>query len=731
MVKYFLVILFILLTILSHTQIKPDRDISQEFPIEILNYNSEESIEKFKKLELGIILSDELQQRILGFVEPEIYPHNQPINPFLDWELDIDVAFEHPASGFAKSRDFFFFKDFTRDTIHDDWNDEINFDNKFIMRARFAPPKAGLWTTKVTVKVKNELITEFNSISFVVNENSHPGYVTLHENNRNFERGGKIIYPLSQVFPGPYNGVKIWSSSMYNTNKAASVNAWMNFHQDVSDYIEKGGKYIKTCETIYGNLLEFEHKGNYYNRMHYAWEEDKLLEKCEENDVLIYFNLMFQDPLVSYGGSGMYEEGNTAKGCAPYPWDYGNFDLDGKKNRNDKYPTYGYFVEGEKPSNMLLDEELMKFHKQRTRYYIARYGYSPQIYMYELLSEPWHLNQIKDDMPIEKIGTGEKDTVFMALENYHNEISDYIKDELNQKEQLISVCEYIIGYKLDTNLITSSAKNKNIDVVGINLYGDEENKFLAFKRGENTFGVDSDEVSLYKVSKWIEDKFNKPLILSESGHYRNNCNDFIGQDIDIVTTPFSGVAAVVIWHGYNSRDHMGFDTRVVWPSTIIGSNFLNSEIVTNTLSNNEGDWKQGRQEAKINNKDKKYSKELQYYLSQDESLAVGYVKNRTYNIHTMRNDEECFRYTSEQYPIDELTDIKWQKGNDDLEIIGLNDKEKYTITWYEYLSSEVLEIDEVKSNRKGVLKLKYPYLEVTTEKKSPIYWFSLEKMKTE
>lgn len=726
MIKFVPFLFVTFLSSLSFSQSKPERDDTNEFKVEILNYQSDKSIQKFKKLEIGIVLNEEIHQRILGFIEPDIFPHKNPINPFLDWELDIDVVFEHPASGYIKSRDFFYYKEFTRDTIHDDWTDEQSFENKHMMRARFAPTVSGEWNTKITIKVKGELIKEFASISFFVEENEHPGFVSVHENKRNFERGGKIIYPMGHVFPGPYNGVKVWGTDHQKTNKAAGVKAWMAYHKDVTNYAAQGGKFIKTCETAYGNLLEFEHKGNYYNRMHYAWEQDKLLDLCEEKDILIYYNLLFQDVFMTYGQSG---SGNKydAGGFEPVPWDYGNYGPDGKVNYADYFPTYGYFVEGKQPSFMFLDKTSMDYHKQRTRYYIARYGYSPQIYMWELLSEPWHLDQYHGHIPGEEINGEGNEIVIKALDNYNNEVSNYIKEELNQKEQLISICQFNISDVFVPELFYYSLRNKNIDVVGFNLYGDGTNKLLGRKRKSNAFEVGEEERSLYKQAKWIHDEFGKPLILSEAGHYNYLCSNSTGNYVDVMTMGYTGVAGVTIWNGYIDNSHSSTDSRLMWNSTIAASKVLNDSLNIRTLQNGNGEWKQGRQEEKVKLWDNQYSKELEYFTSKDGKTAVGYIKNRTYNVHTTRINDDCMMYNENQSPFNELMDIDWKKGMNDLEVEGLNGKMEYKVHWLDFKSGKLIGTEIHSTNRSGTMRLKFPELKVTEEIVRPIIWFEIEQ----
>lgn len=290
------------------------------YDIAVLNYPDLNGIQKFKKVEFGIDLEGEIEERIKEFLEPGSFPGASPVNPFLDWELKIHATFIHPATWTVKERDFFYYHAYEH--VGNDWDDAINDANDYLMRVRFAPPLPGEWETHVTVTLDG-VTTQLPGFAFHVQDNNHPGYVKVHHNKRNLQRGSRLIMPVGHNFPGPYIGVKIWGSSPTTTNKAADVEAWTDYLDQVQNYINQGGKHIKTCETSYGNLLEFEVLGNYFNRMHYAFENDKLLDMCEENDILIDFNLLFHDVFMTYGQSGNGLP--WGPGFTPVLWDYGPY----------------------------------------------------------------------------------------------------------------------------------------------------------------------------------------------------------------------------------------------------------------------------------------------------------------------------------------------------------------------------------------------------------------------
>lgn len=696
----------------------------------VLNYSVSDKIEKLKKLEIGIRLNDEINRQILSFLHNNTSGSIQNLNPFSERDIDIEAEFVHSQSGTIKKREFFYYLQYRRNTIKNDWEIDGNLVNDSSFRVRFAPPLSGVWLMNVKVMIKDSLYSKIVPFEFSVIENENQGIVSVHENKRNLERNGELILPMGHVFPGPYNGVAVWGADAKKTNKAADVADWNAFQNDIREYIMKGGKYIKTTETSYGNLLEFEQLGNYLNRLHYAWEEDKILDLCEEYDVLINFNLLFQDVFMGYGQSGSpFINANTGKmeGYCAVPWDYGNYGPDKRYNPREYYPNYGYFVEGTHPSNMFTQDELLYWHKQRTRYYISRYGYSPQIYTWELLSEPWHLNEYGEDKPAQTVGHPDLPEVLNAINNYNIVISDYIKDELKD-EHLITICQfYPEGIKPE--LLYSSGGHHNIDMVGINPYSSRPDRLIIAKSSsgnENNVVEVESETSFYKDITSLQELYNKPVILSEYGHGRDkNCMAKTGNNIDVMSVGFTGVAAVCIWGGYSySNNPEEFDERQLWDATISAERFFEQHVLS-MMDTLNGNWIQGRQTANVLVTDWEDVKEVQYYLSEDGSKGAGYVRNLSYNIHNFRLNENC--NLNPPVPLDSLYSFSWKEGKNGLYVTGLIKKSKYKIVWYDFITGDYISEQQFRLRRKNKTELKYPDL-TFDDPMRPIVWFRLEKI---
>lgn len=312
--------------------------------LEVMNYSDLLNVLRYKKLEIGIAIPDELLIRINRYLKQQgIY--NNEINPFLEWEIDVEATFYHPATGSIKKIDAFYTRDYHQNLQTDDW-DELN--TEFPFRVRFAPPLNGEWETTISIRIKNEKIATYSSsvLCFQVIESNDPGYVTVFENNRNLKQGDKMIYPVGTNFPADFPCVA-WFGACYaeipgdpvqrldgsdtiyyghnlhtdsTTEKASNVYAWNTYLNTLSEYFQSGGKYIRTLQMAWSTLIEYEEKGNYYKRLHYAWEQDKILDSLEKYDVLMIFNMLEQAPHTKYAHNSTTE----------WDWDYDTYDVNGQ-----------------------------------------------------------------------------------------------------------------------------------------------------------------------------------------------------------------------------------------------------------------------------------------------------------------------------------------------------------------------------------------------------------------
>ncbi len=683
------------------------------YDVWLMSGTSMEEVLRYKKLEFGVQLPADLHDRIEAFVHPSGGNSAVPLNPYLESELDIEMTFTH-SSGLQRYREAFYYQDFKRNLATNDW-DELATDHP--MRVRFAPGLNGIWTASTKVKVAGVTVAELLPFSFEVVESGDPGFVTIHPNKRNLTRNNRIIYPAGHNFPSPISVDIVYGSNPSESNKAAKVDDWMEYHGIVQDYADRGGKYIRTLQAGYSSLIEFEVRGNYSNRLHYAWEQDKLIETCESEDLLVLFNLMQQEPTMKYANFYMSN------------WDFGHWKQDGTIDPNDPHPAYCYYTyPGKEPMEMFTDPVDIEFHKQRTRYYFSRYGYSPQIYSFELVNEPFHLGELWEDGGSNDNGVVLPQGTVDAIFNYHDKLSKYIRHDLRHKDHLIGYNLRFSDIPVDPAVASNMEPTSYIpelDILSYNPYADSPDKLIITKTSNDRLEVEATENSLYARNFRLHEWYQKPVLLSESGHVNNSCSNYAGHYKDVMSLGFTGAAGFNMWSGWLISPSTYNNVVARWTATIRAQDHMNGNDVIYSLASNgsnNGDWQQGREYNDYDGFEK--IKEHQYYVSSDQLRAVGYLYNRTFNVFTAQNAVGCADPIS-AWPNNAFNAAKTTEWNNNkMEVHGLGSNKWYTIDYYTYKEGLYWDTKCVKSSWTGKLVLEHAPMKTT---ENPLLWYVIRR----
>ncbi|HEU0227714.1 MAG TPA: DUF5060 domain-containing protein, partial [Arachidicoccus soli] len=296
------------------THLYLDKD-SSDFAVVVMNYTTLKNVWKYKKLELGITPPQAMQERINHFLFQEGQFADQ-LNPFLSWDVNVEAHFTHLNGGEEVTVPGFFTREYKEDSATSDWLD-IGTDYPF--RIRFAPPKTGQWNCTITIALNKQATYQSLPFSFNVNVVGAHGYVKVASNHKNLMLDNRMIFPIGQNFPTDAIGAiygdecfdadsvhvypcswdsdaNTWVKDMTkppiyyghkllaknNTEKAVNTVYWKKFLLEISAYLNTadpgGRKYLRIIQTPAASMIEFEDKGNYYKRLHYAWEMDKLMD---------------------------------------------------------------------------------------------------------------------------------------------------------------------------------------------------------------------------------------------------------------------------------------------------------------------------------------------------------------------------------------------------------------------------------------------------------------------
>lgn len=713
--KYLFTIVFLFFLGVVYAQVR-----IPEAPINAVVFGN--TFGQYEKIEVGIDPPTILRERITNFLLKNDVPQEEKVNPFLEWELDVRAEFKHIQTGTKITRSGFYFRAMARDESRNSWKDT---DNEYPLRVRFASGEIGEWEVSVEVFVHNTLIYKLNTLSFEVVESANLGYVGITDNKLNFEHGGEIIIPSGVNLPHPYVGNNMLYS--LNPKEKLKMEAWKVFNQDVERYANEGGKYFRFFMGPSASDIEFEELGNYYDRLNFAWEIDNMLAICESKKMFIDFNMMLHTPLMI---SADYHQ---------FRWDYSNFWPDAKAwPYKDPNPVYCYAKEfnSERSSDMFLNPEPMKYIKQRYRYMLARWGYSTAIMMWEPLSEPWHVNEggVNHFTPYD---AESGDIERKAAHTFHKEIAQYIKHEFGDKNHLIgAVGRFPVGSKRifshpdlnEGSYNDSTWFDENIDVISISYYTSSPEKKVISKPGKSALDCESGENSMYCVIDRLNKVYNKPVIFGESDHGDGThaCSSMKGNKIDVMSYPISGAAGHFLWATFIyslENKKQSLDEREIWKEVVLAESFFNSEYGKEVFATRGF---QGRERAKVSG-NSKFMKHHEYIINKDQSKGIGYLYNRSYNVHTMgdskgeliEENSPCF-IQEKEYQL--ATEITWKPNKMTLE--GLAKRQRYVLRYYGFESADFVNEFEIRANLFGKAKLVHPVLG-TKSSDHPFYWYQI------
>ncbi|MCX7698279.1 MAG: glycoside hydrolase family 5 protein, partial [Candidatus Goldbacteria bacterium] len=240
-------------------------------------------------------------------------------------------------------------------------------------------------------------------------------------------------------------------------------NVLKDYERWLSELKENGGNFIRLWMANWFVGIEWIETGigNYEQRQKQAFLLDKILEMCKEKGIYVMLCL------IPHGEFSTKTNSN---------WDNNPYNL-----KND-----GLLRE---PSEFFTDMVARQAFKNRLRYIIARWGYSPNIFSWEIFNENEWIDNYNTDNAIQ----------------WYKDIISYIK-------------------QLDVNkhLISTSYANPGMDAYIWNL------KDINFTQ-THFYGV-KDGLELYELSKEKLHKYSKPHIIGEFG--MEGGEDFIRNNLD-------------------------------------------------------------------------------------------------------------------------------------------------------------------------------------------------------
>jgi hypothetical protein len=617
----------------------------------------------YEKLELGVDLLDDIQDKIDAFIVDEDDPNG--INPFLEWEIDVQAVFTHTSSGAVRNVDGFFFEEFTRNIQpyiltemepfdYNTWGGtwEKNEYNQYPFRIRFAPPELGVWECDITVTTNTGTYT-YPSFHFNVIPSGNLGYVRVGDNNRFFARGNSTFMPIGPNFAWPRTYAQLNPSDHailqdsiigkeQHQNVTAPLQTFLNYEGNLLDLASKGANSFRYIMCPWSGDIEFEKLGNYYDRLHIASEIDKMVGLCETNDLTIYFNMSVHYPLESnpFGirhwdwsaGNEYYNERiyDPLTGCYTYVPYFHSDDTPYCYHINDEFTL-------DKPEEFLTHEDAQKYYEQRLRYIVSRWGYSTAIGMWELFSEanqigamhtnggdnkkyreyPYKDEAISNNMDCVDFNNNIYTASEMRLNvmAWHSRMSDYIKNILDDPHPISA------SYAGRSRLPDLTHNLSNIDYVSENRYnngeGNETGGYLNWFHG--MIGPTGLLTNL--------EGHGKPVVFPENG-----INNISGCDIDrlelLRTTwmnAFSGLAMGMDWSAWTTPNEWYYYGDLL---TFLDNNKFDQESWRpgQRVYTGISDWTDMARVDKL--------ADMTYLVKGNKTKVMGVISNRSYNYYS-------------------------------------------------------------------------------------------------
>lgn len=668
------------------------------------------NVGQFEKVEIGVRLDSLVSNQVLNHV---FRREGDKINPFNPEEIDVYADFwvQSGAVWYGPIRmNAFYFQDYTRTTKG--WALNASED---LFRIRFTPEYIGRWRCKVSAKLKNEEPFSFEEFTFETIPSESKGFVRVGDHKRFLREGEDPFFPIGQNLTGPNNP----NHTLEWNNKTASPSDYIDFLKSMSDLANAGGNYFRYIVSPWQTEIEFEELGNYADRMPNAWEFDQILEHAKELDLKLHLNLAMHYTFEAPNGYAMTDWDWSAQGDDLNPSNSPCFRDD------DKGYCYRNELDLVNPQDFLTDSLAMVYYKRRLRYMVARWGYSTNIAVMELLSEA---NNFGNESIIEVKTINGKygcytlpDTANLAdspykdfpaliipkLMSWQIEMCRYLKEDLGITQHPLAV-----SYTGEPDFVhgDSTYYSPYVDIATFNNYGLSINKF------EKNYLIVSKKYHDNKSDFYLD----KPFMHSEygPGGAITNCDEGIRFVKTVNLTPFTGLAGSGInWHFHWNEDSMWNYLRPV-------------QELLDSIPFDAENWQTGEP---IVMKDQ--SVEVMYLYRpkvEGRSKAVGVVSNRTFNFYTGGIDEaegtckdDSLNTELQENPLYLLPmDYKFEDLKKTIKLNGMGASKAYQIEWFNALTGDFLGEYSVSSTIWGKVELAYPGI-LSGNTESPMLFFRI------
>lgn len=224
---------------------------------------------------------------------------------------------------------------------------------------RFTPFQVGDWSYTIQAQDNREIAETLVSGQFTIAPSSRAGFVRVGANNRYFRfDNGQPFFPIGH-------------SIKWSWDEAGGVNTYLTWLRSLHD---SGGNYARLfIDTPWFIGLEWEAPaGDYTPAQKAAARLDIILEAAAEYDIQLQLVLLWHQALTIYGGPPVLIPTTFDRPDTAPDWDNNPYNI-----------IYGGPIGG--PSVFFYNDRAQLLFRRRLQYIVARWGYSPQIFAWEII----------------------------------------------------------------------------------------------------------------------------------------------------------------------------------------------------------------------------------------------------------------------------------------------------------------------------------------------------------
>jgi PKD repeat protein len=342
-------------------------------------------------------------------------------------QVNLQAAFTSPG-GQQYVVDGFYFQDFTMPQP-----DELIPEGAPGWRIRFSPNQTGNWNYVVKV-TDNQGSHTFQSQQFYCTNSTHKGFIKRNGDHLVYDNGDRFLAIGTNL------AWSTWSSGF-------------TIYEDwLAELKNNGANFVKLTLAPWGFGFEWgmASVGNYTCRQNRAWALDWVFEQLMQHRIYAQMHFLIHDELIP----GVYSG-----------WDQNSY------NSVNGGPCAS-------PQDFLTNPVAKKYYKQKIRYINARWGYSPYVQSWEIMSEA-------DNTPL--------------YSSYYQQNLDWVL-EMSQYTKDIDIYNRPVssGYAWTQN-DPNYWGNASVDFTQSHIYA----------------LIPDLEMEIYNYSQWYLEKYSKPTIVGE------------------------------------------------------------------------------------------------------------------------------------------------------------------------------------------------------------------------